>query len=130
MMNIGLLRWRKSSAIDSLAMQALIRDNFQEMFADNEKTKSNGIIQAYIALLIHACSRCASLPKPRMCGRSRKQGRSLPFDDQAKGRNDLRDRFRPFGPAAHWYIRGSSTHNNGAPCLSRAHRQQGENAWQ
>ena len=47
---------------------------------------------------------------------------------QAEGRGDLRDRLRPLRPAAYRHVRRGRAHHDGAPCVPRAHRRQGEDA--
>ena len=47
---------------------------------------------------------------------------------QAEGRGNLRDRIRPLRPAAYRHVRRGRAHHDGAPCVPRAHRRQGEDA--
>ena len=50
------------------------------------------------------------------------------LQEKAEGRGDLRDRLRPFRPAAYRHFRRGGAHLDGAPRLPRADRGQGQDA--
>ena len=62
-----------------------------------------------------------------MAVRGGAQGRRA-AEEAPQGRGYLRDRLRTVRPAAYRHLRRGRAHHDGAACLPRAHRRQGEDA--